>query len=82
MVTVSYGRIYSVYQTQRVEVIGKKIKECETTQFFIYNLNLMICVTKDTKDTHMLTTVLRVVTGTEHHREEHLPGYYAQDIRR
>ena len=81
-VTVSYGRIYSVYQTQRVEVIGEKGEECGTTQLFIENLNLVMCATTDTKYNRVLTTVLRVITGTKHHREEHLLGYYAQDIRR
>ena len=75
MVTVSYGRIYSVYQTQRVEVMWKKSEECGRTQLFIENLNLVMCATTDTKDDRVLTTVLCDVTGTKHHREEHLLGY-------
>ena len=82
MVTVSYGRIYLVYQTQHVEVLGGKSEECGITQLFIENLNLSMCAMTDMKDTCVLTTVLSVVTGTKHHHEEHLLGYYAQDIRR
>ena len=81
-VTVSYGQIYSVYQTQRVEVMWKKSEECGRTQLFIENLNLVMCETTDTKDTRVLTTFLRAVMGMKHHREEHLLGYYAQDIMR
>ena len=79
MVTVSYRRIYSVYQTQRVEVIGENGRNTELLSFFIENLNLVVCATTDMKYTRVLTTVLCVVMGNKHHCEEHLLGYYAQD---
>ena len=80
-VTVSYRQFYSVYHTQRVELIGENGRNTELLRLFVENLNLVMCVTTDTKDTRVLTTVLRVVTGTKHHRKAHLLGYYAQDIR-
>ena len=81
MVTVSYRRIYLVCQTQRVEVIGENGINTELLSLFIDKLNLVMCATTDTKDTWVLTTGLCFVTGTKHHRKEHLLGYYAQDIR-
>ena len=78
---VAYGRIYLVYQTQRVGGIEENGRNTEQLSLFIDNINPMMCATTDTKYTCVLTIVLRVVTGTKHHNKEHLLGYYAQDIR-
>ena len=70
-----------VYQTQRVGGMEENKGNKERLSLLVDNLNLVMCANTDRKDTRVLTIVLRVVTGTKHHRKEHLLWYYDQDIR-
>ena len=72
---VSYGHIYSVYQTQNIRGIEENRRNMERLSLFAENLNLVMCAMGDTKDSCVLTIVLRVVTITKHHREYHFIGY-------